>query len=129
MAVFAGYASAWLYKVLKDDDWIITTLLTAFLYPCTVFVIVFVLVLLRFLLLGPEAEENLTTQSKVLWFGISVPLVCVGSYFGFRQAAIQLPVRTNPVPRQIPDQAWFTLPVFTALVDGRFFMYSCLQSW
>lgn len=41
----------------------------------------------------------------VLWFGISVPLVFLGSYFGFRREAIELPVRTNHVPRQIPSQA------------------------
>merc|ERR1711957_865420 len=32
--------------------------------------------------------------------------------------AIELPVRTNQVPRQIPSQPWFIQPVFTALVGG-----------
>merc|ERR1711920_532123 len=54
----------------------------------------------------------------VLWFGISVPLVFLGSYFGFRKAAIELPVRTNQIPRQIPKQPWFIRPVFTSLVGG-----------
>jgi transmembrane 9 superfamily protein 2/4 len=39
-----------------------------------------------------------------LWFGISVPLVFVGSYFGFKKPAADDPVRTNKIPRQIPDQ-------------------------
>merc|ERR1712061_333799 len=54
----------------------------------------------------------------LLWFGISVPLVFLGSYFGFRKAAIELPVRTTMVPRQIPAQPWFVQPVFTALIGG-----------
>merc|ERR1711990_587890 len=54
----------------------------------------------------------------VLWFGISVPLVFLGSYFGFRKDAIELPVRTNQIPRQIPVQPWFVQPVFTALIGG-----------
>merc|ERR1719382_1297484 len=33
-------------------------------------------------------------------------------------AAVELPVRTSSVPRQIPDQPWFVQPVFTALVGG-----------
>merc|ERR1711920_134138 len=54
----------------------------------------------------------------LLWFGISVPLVFVGSYLGFRKDAIELPVRTNQVPRQIPQQAWFVQPGFSCLVGG-----------
>ena len=41
-----------------------------------------------------------------LWFGISVPLVFVGAYFGFRKSVIELPVRTNQIPRQIPEQVF-----------------------
>ncbi|KAJ1413105.1 Nonaspanin [Sesbania bispinosa] len=40
-----------------------------------------------------------------LWFGISVPLVFVGSYVGFKKPAIETPVKTNKIPRQIPEQA------------------------
>merc|ERR1719301_104467 len=54
----------------------------------------------------------------VLWFGISVPLVFLGAYFGFRKATIELPVRTNQIPRQIPEQPWFIHPVFTLMVGG-----------
>ena len=40
-----------------------------------------------------------------LWFGVSVPLTFVGAYFGFRKPMIEQPVRTNQIPRQIPDQS------------------------
>merc|ERR1711924_239993 len=53
-----------------------------------------------------------------LWFGISVPLVFLGAYFGFRKVTIELPVRTNQIPRQIPDQPWFIHPIFTMMVGG-----------
>ena len=39
-----------------------------------------------------------------LWFGISTPLVFVGSYFGYKKPTPEDPVRTNKIPRQIPDQ-------------------------
>jgi transmembrane 9 superfamily protein 2/4 len=42
----------------------------------------------------------------LLWFGISVPLVFVGSYFGYKKAAPEQPVRTNKIPRQVPPQPW-----------------------
>merc|ERR1712232_211158 len=44
--------------------------------------------------------------------------VFLGAYYGFRKDAIDLPVRTNQIPRQIPVQPWFVQPVFTALIGG-----------
>ena len=43
-----------------------------------------------------------------LWFCVSVPLTFVGAFFGFRKRAIEHPVRTNQIPRQIPDQSVYT---------------------
>merc|ERR1712232_10363 len=119
MGILAGYTSARLYKVFNGDDWKMATLLTAFLYPGIVFVIFFVL---NLLIWGQKSSGAVPFSTMfallILWFGISVPLVFLGSYFGFRKDAIELPVRTNPVPRQIPAQPWFIQPVFTALVGG-----------
>ncbi len=93
-----------------------------------------------------------------LWLGISVPLVFVGSYFGYKKPAPEVsggmrggtggdvlghpcggvqhdtplphkkrfhtkhpqqdPVRTNKIPRQIPEQPWYMNPTFSILVGG-----------
>jgi transmembrane 9 superfamily member 2/4 len=53
-----------------------------------------------------------------LWFGISVPLVFIGSYFGYKKPASDDPVRTNKIPRQIPEQPWYMNPIFSCLVGG-----------
>lgn len=37
------------------------------------------------------------------WFGVSFPLVFVGSYIGFKKPAIKGPVKTNEIPRKIPN--------------------------
>jgi len=119
MGVFAGYTSARLYKVFGGDDWKMATLLTAFLFPGVFFGVFFVL---NLFIWGQKSSGAVpfTTMFAllVLWFGISVPLVFLGSYFGFRKAAIELPVRVNQIPRQIPQQPWFIQPVFTSLVGG-----------
>lgn len=119
MGVFAGYTSARLYKVFHGDDWKTATLMTALLYPGIVFVIFFVL---NLFIWGQKSSGAVpfTTMFAllVLWFGISVPLVFLGSYFGYRKEAIELPVRTNQVPRQIPAQPWFIQPMFTCLIGG-----------
>ena len=54
----------------------------------------------------------------MMWFGISVPLVFVGSYFGDKRGPVEHPVRTNKIPRQIPPQPWYMHPVFAALAGG-----------
>lgn len=53
-----------------------------------------------------------------LWFGISVPLVFLGAYFGYKKDAIEFPVVTSNIPRQIPTQAWYLNPIMTALLGG-----------
>jgi len=117
--IAAGYISSRLYKTFNGTDWKQTTLLCAFLYPGIFFGIFFVL---NLLIWGQKSSGAVpfTTLFAVLclWFGISVPLVFLGAYFGFRKENIELPVRTNQIPRQIPAQPWFIHPVFTCLVGG-----------
>merc|ERR1712110_498683 len=117
--VLAGYTSARFYKMWKGEDWKKTTLMTAFLYPGIVFVIFFVLDLFIWGTKSSGAVPFTTMFALlVLWFGISVPLVFLGSYFGFHKDAIDLPVRTNQIPRQIPEQPWYVSALFTSLVGG-----------
>jgi len=56
--------------------------------------------------------------SVLLWFGISVPLVFVGSYFGYKEPTIEDPVKTNQIPRQILGQAWYMQPIFSIPIGG-----------
>merc|ERR1719486_1727803 len=115
----AGYTASRFCKLFDNDDWKTTTLLTAFFYPGIVFAIFF---FLNLLIWGQKSSGAVpfTTMFAllVLWFGISVPLVYLGSYSGFRRPAIELPVRTNQVARKIPDQPWFTHAIFMSLVGG-----------
>merc|ERR1719409_1205533 len=119
MGVLAGYVSSRLYKVFNGEDWKLATAMTAFFYPGIFFGIFFVLNLLIWEQKSSGAVPFTTMFALlVLWFGISVPLVFLGSYFGYRKAAIELPVRTNQIPRQIPAQPWFIGPLFTCMVGG-----------
>merc|ERR1712113_173071 len=119
MGVFAGYTSARLYKVFGGDDWKMATLLTAFLFPGVFFGVFFVL---NLFIWGQKSSGAVpfTTMFAllVLWFGISVPLVFLGAFFGYKKAPISLPVRTNQIPRQVPAQPWYISGVFSSLVGG-----------
>ncbi|GMI95118.1 endomembrane protein 1 [Hibiscus trionum] len=119
MGIFAGYASARLYKMFKGTEWKKVILRTAFMFPAIVFTIFFVL---NALIWGQKSSGAVPFGTMfalvLLWFGISVPLVFVGGYIGFRKPAIEDPVKTNKIPRQIPEQAWYMNPAFSILIGG-----------
>lgn len=119
MGLFAGYSSARLYKMFKGMEWKRNTLKTAFMFPGILFAVFFVL---NALIWGEQSSGAVPFGTMFalvfLWFGISVPLVFVGSYLGFKKPAIEDPVKTNKIPRQIPEQAWYMTPVFSILIGG-----------
>ncbi|KAJ0090657.1 hypothetical protein Patl1_14618 [Pistacia atlantica] len=39
-------------------------------------------------------------------------------YGGFKKPALEDPVKTNKIPRQIPKQPWYMTPVFSILIGG-----------
>ena len=53
-----------------------------------------------------------------LWFGISVPLTFLGAFFGFKKDADAMPVATQEIPRQVPQQPWYMACPLVVLVGG-----------
>ncbi|CAA6666154.1 unnamed protein product [Spirodela intermedia] len=97
MGLFAGYSSARLYKMFKGGEWKKNTLKTAFMFPGIAFAVFF----------SSGAVPFGTMFALVfLWFGISVPLVFVGSYLGYKKPAIEDP------------QAWYMQPAFSILIGS-----------
>lgn len=119
MGVLAGFSSSRLFKMFKGTEWKKNTIRTAFLFPGGVFCMFF---FLNCLIWGERSTGAVPFGTMfalvVLWFGISVPLVFIGSYFGFKKPPLEDPVRTNKIPRQIPEQAWYMHPVVTVLIGG-----------
>jgi transmembrane 9 superfamily protein 2/4 len=120
MGVAAGYSSSRQYKFFKGKSWQKCTLATALFYPGVCFVIFFVLNLFVW---GEGSVRAVPFGSILaliaLWFGISVPLVFLGAYLGYRRDSVEVPVATTSnIPRPIPKQPWYmSLPIYT-LVGG-----------
>lgn len=117
--LFAGHSSARLFKMFQGTDWKSNTLDVAFLFPSVVFVVFFIL---NLLIWGQKSSGAVPFGTLFalffLWFGISVPLVFIGSYFGSKKPAVEDPVRTNKIPRQIPEQTWYMHPTLVILIGG-----------
>jgi len=119
MGVLAGYVSSRMYKSFNGIAWKKNTVLTSLMFPGVVFLVFFIL---NFFVWGKGSSGAVPFGTLFallfLWFGISVPLCFIGSYFGFRKKAIEYPVRTNMIPRQIPDQPWYMKTTFAVFVGG-----------
>ncbi|KAG7264982.1 hypothetical protein CRUP_017813 [Coryphaenoides rupestris] len=119
MGVFGGYFAGRLYRTLKGHRWKKGAFCTATLYPAVVFGICFVL---NCFIWGEHSSGAVpfTTMLALLcmWFGISMPLVYLGYYFGFRKQPYDNPVRTNQIPRQVPEQRWYMNKFVGILMAG-----------
>ncbi|XP_023184747.1 transmembrane 9 superfamily member 2-like [Xiphophorus maculatus] len=122
----AGYVSARLYKTFGGEKWKTNVLLTALLCPGIVFADFFMMNLILWVE-GSSAAIPFGTLVAILamWFGISVPLTFIGAYFGFKKPAIKQPVQTNQIPRQIPEQSFFTKPI-PGIVMGGILPFGCI---
>ena len=83
-------------------------MLTAFLYPGAIFTIYFALNVALWAKGSSGALPFPTFFTMLfLWFCVSVPLVFLGSFFGYKREVVTFPTRTNLVPRAIPTQPWY----------------------
>ncbi|KAG5852764.1 hypothetical protein ANANG_G00066020 [Anguilla anguilla] len=93
----AGYVAARLYKSFGGEKWKTNVLLTAFLCPGIVFADFFLM-------------------NLILWGR---------AYFGFKKSGIEHPVRTNQIPRQIPEQSFYTKPL-PGIIMGGILPFGCI---
>lgn len=122
----AGYVSARIYKSFGGVKWKSNVILTSLVCPGVVFSLFFVM---NLVLWGESSSGAVPFSTLIallaLWFGVSVPLTFVGAYFGFRKRSLEHPVRTNQIPRQIPDQSIYTQPV-PGIVMGGVLPFGCI---
>ncbi|KAH8334300.1 transmembrane 9 superfamily member 2 [Drosophila kikkawai] len=122
----AGYVSARIYKSFGGLKWKSNVILTSIVCPGVVFSLFFVM---NLVLWGENSSGAVPFSTLIallaLWFGVSVPLTFVGAYFGFRKRALEHPVRTNQIPRQIPDQSIYTQPI-PGIVMGGVLPFGCI---
>jgi len=122
----AGYVASRIYKSFGGEKWKSNVMLTSMLCPGIVFAHFFVMNLVLWYYGSSAAIPFFTLVALLaLWFGVSVPLTFVGAYFGFRKPCIEQPVRTNQIPRQIPDQSLYTQPI-PGIIMGGVLPFGCI---
>jgi len=117
--VIGGYYSGRLYRTFKGLSWKRAAFLTATLYPGLISSTCFVL---NFFLwhAGSSGAVPFSYMCALLafWICVSLPLVYIGFFFGFRKQPYEYSVRTNKIPRPIPSQLWYMRTVPSMLLAG-----------
>lgn len=136
LGIAAGYVGVRLWRTLKgtSEGWKSVSWSVACFFSGIVFAI---LTALNFILWGSKSTGaipiSLYFLLLVLWFCVSVPLTLLGGLLGTRAEAIQYPVRTNQIPREIPARkypSWLlvlgagTLPFGTLFIELFFILTS-----
>ncbi|XP_060516751.1 transmembrane 9 superfamily member 2 [Cylas formicarius] len=122
----AGYVSARIYKSFGGEKWKSNVLLTSMLATGIVFGLFFIMNLV-FWAKGSSAAIPFSTLIGLLalWWLVSVPLTFIGAFFGFRKRALEHPVRTNQIPRLIPEQSIYTEPI-PGIIMGGVLPFGCI---
>eukprot|EP00958_Prasinococcus_capsulatus_P011881 scaffold1183_cov418-Prasinococcus_capsulatus_cf.AAC.27 len=119
LGIVAGYSASRMYKSFGGIHRKAVVLRTALFVPGIFFVVFFILDL------GVWHEGSIGAVPIAtfliiiaLWFGISLPLVMLGSYFGFKSKEIEMPVKPTTIPRQLPDLPWYMHTAVMTAVGG-----------
>jgi transmembrane 9 superfamily member 2/4 len=136
LGIISGYVGVRLWRTIKGtlEGWKYVAWLTSCFFPGIVFIILSVLnsILWSKKSIG-ALHISLFFTLLALWFCISVPLTLIGGLLGTRAASIDYPVRTNQIPREIPERkfpSWLlvlgagTLPFGTLFVELFFILSS-----
>ncbi|KAJ8681049.1 hypothetical protein QAD02_016836 [Eretmocerus hayati] len=115
----AGYVSIRLYKSFGGKKWILNVLLTSMLSPGIIFSLFVIMNSVYQSTESSAAVPSITVINiMILWFGVSVPLTCVGAHLGLMEMDIEYPVYPNKIPREIPVQKLHTQVIPAAVIGG-----------
>ena len=103
----AGYVSSRFYKLMGGKKWKLCTIMSATLFPgvcMTLFLI------LNCFLASVGAATTVSFWVIIgiflLWAFVSAPLICFGSFLGYKKDTITVPTRTNQIARVVQNQSY-----------------------
>ncbi|KAF8041595.1 hypothetical protein BT93_A0251 [Corymbia citriodora subsp. variegata] len=124
--IVGGYIGIRLWRMLKGstDGWKLVSWSIAFLFPGTILIIHVALNLIMWVNHSITAVSiSMYVRVLLLWFCISAPITLLGGLIATWAKAIQYPVKTNQIPREIPAR---TLPSWLLVLCAGMFPFSTL---
>jgi len=100
----AGYVSSRIYKSFRGRQWQLCTLLTATAFPGLCFgTFIFFNTTLTFFKSTASVPFLDLAIVAAMWCCVSVPLVFLGAYFGYKKESIEFPTVTSTIARAVPE--------------------------
>jgi len=117
--VISGYVSSRMYKAFRGRQWQLCTVLTATFFPgCAFAMFVFFNIYLFFLKSSASAPLLDVIIVAAMWCCVSIPLVFLGAYFGYKAEAISFPTVTSTIARAIPPPPPLLNPIVGMTLTG-----------
>eukprot|EP00535_Pseudo-nitzschia_heimii_P003279 CAMPEP_0197180032 /NCGR_PEP_ID=MMETSP1423-20130617/4788_1 /TAXON_ID=476441 /ORGANISM="Pseudo-nitzschia heimii, Strain UNC1101" /LENGTH=652 /DNA_ID=CAMNT_0042630051 /DNA_START=122 /DNA_END=2080 /DNA_ORIENTATION=- len=117
--ILSGYVSSRLYKAFKGRQWQLCTVITALLFPGVAFsIFLFFNVILFFYHSSASAPFLDIIIVAAMWCCVSIPLVFLGAYVGYKQESIEFPTVTSTIARAIPEPQPLLHPMVGTMVAG-----------
>jgi transmembrane 9 superfamily protein 2/4 len=117
--ILAGYVSSRLYKAFRGRSWQLCTVCTAILFPGMCFgIFLFFNTVLAFYHSSGSAPFLDILILAAMWCCVSIPLVFIGAFFGYKKEAIHFPTVTSTIARAIPEPHIMINPKVSMLLAG-----------
>jgi len=117
--VINGYVSSKLYKSFKGRLWQLCTVLSALAFPGMAFLMFLVFnIVLWFLHSSASAPFLDVIILAAMWCCVSIPLVFLGAYFGYKGESIAFPTVTSSIARAIPPPPLVLQPAVGIMTAG-----------
>lgn len=115
----AGYVSSRLFKTFRGRAWQLCTIYTATLFPggCFAVFLLFNIFLAFFKSSGSVPFLDVLIVAA-MWCCVSIPLVFVGAYLGYKAETISFPTITSTIARSIPEPTLFLKPSVSICLAG-----------
>lgn len=117
--IIAGYVSSRLFKAFRGRLWQLCTVMTAILFPGIAFsLFAFFNTILGIYNAAVAAPLLDVIIVAAMWCCVSIPLVFLGAYFGYKEESIEFPTVTSTIARAIPPPQPLLHPIVGMLVAG-----------
>lgn len=117
--ICAGYVSSRIYKAFRGRQWQLCTVITALFFPGIAFC-TFLFFNVAFWILHSAASAPFLDVVIVaaMWCCVSIPLVFLGAYFGYKQETMEFPTVTSTIARAIPTPTPLLHPMVGMILTG-----------
>jgi transmembrane 9 superfamily member 2/4 len=117
--IVAGYVSSRIYKAFRGRQWQLCTIVTALFFPGIAFgTFVFFNVILWILHSSASAPFLDVIVVAAMWCCVSIPLVFLGAFFGYKTESIEFPTETSTIARAIPSVPLLLNPMVGMVLTG-----------